>query len=70
MNLGFLSTFQGLPTYVSGYNEDEDVDGDTNTLFQYHWDEDKWTPHPTITVAHPRHLAAVFQVPKDILGIC
>ena len=60
--------FEGRPTMVDGYNEDDQKS--SGVLYQYHWDQDEWIPHPKISLKIPRFDATVFEVPKYLFGLC
>ncbi len=63
-----MDILDGLPTFVAGYNEDDqEING---KIYQYHWDEDEWVLHPSLSLTYPRHNFALFQVPKNLFGIC
>ena len=68
LNLGQLGILDGLPTFVGGYHED--LEASNGILYQYHWDQDEWIPHPALNLTIPRYRATAFQVPKDLFGIC
>jgi len=63
-----MDILDGLPTFVGGYNEEERAA--SNSIYQYHWDEDEWVLHPSIRMEFPRYNFALFQVPKNLFGIC
>ena len=65
---GHLVTFEGLPTFVGGYDDDKHKSSDT--LYQYNWEQDEWIMHPTLKLKIPRYEAAVFTVPKDLINVC
>ena len=59
-------TFEGLPTFVGGYDDDKLIA--SASLYQYHWKDDKWMEHPSLKLSTPRYEAAVFTVPKDLIS--
>jgi hypothetical protein len=63
-----MEIFEGLPTFVGGYNEEKKNRSDE--VFQYHWSEDKWVQRNDLKLKVPRDNAAMFEVPKDLFGIC
>lgn len=68
LNLGKMEILDGLPTFVGGYNED--IKNTSHNIYQYHWDRDEWILHPSLRLTYPRHNFALFQVPKNLFGIC
>ena len=65
---GHLDLFEGLPTFVGGYNSE--LGNSSKEVYQYHWSEDKWVKREDLALKVPRDQAAMFQVPKDLFGIC
>jgi len=68
LNLGKLGILSGLPTFVGGYNEDDQVT--SKSLYQYHWDQDEWVLYPSRELNFPRYNFAMFEVPQNLLGNC
>ena len=68
INTGEMVMFEGLPTIVDGFNED--TKKASGVLYQYHWDQNVWIPHPNISLQIPRLDATVFEVPKYLFGLC
>ena len=60
--------FEGLPTIVDGY--DQDNDKSSGVLYQYHWNQDEWIINPRMSLKVPRYDATVFEVPKYLFGLC
>jgi hypothetical protein len=59
-----MAFFEGLPTYVGGYNEDN---GDfSNVVYQYHWNVDQWIKHPKLSLQGP--ILRIYISAENILG--
>ena len=68
MRYGHMALFEGLPTFVGGFNVETNTT--SNQVYQYHWKEDKWQLRGDLTLKFPRTDGVLFEVPKDIFGIC
>ena len=60
--------FEGLPTFAGGY----DVEANKGNLevYQYHWDRNEWEHREDLRLKHERSRGAMFEVPRDLYGIC
>ncbi len=65
---GQLIQFEGLPTFVGGYNEETQTLN--NQVFQYHWAENKWVERQDVELKEKAIYMAAFEVPRDIFGLC
>ena len=63
-----MALFEGLPTLVGGHNVEENRTSDK--VYQYHWKEEKWELRKDILLEGPRTDGVMFEVPRDIFGIC
>jgi hypothetical protein len=65
---GSLVQFEGLPTYIGGYQADFAF---FNTaVYQYDWNEDEWFERNELQIEQMRRFSATFEVPRDIFGLC
>jgi hypothetical protein len=65
---GSLIQFEGLPTFIGGYNQD--IGDFSEVIYQYHWNENKWVERKTLAFEELRMFSATFEVPRDIFGMC
>ncbi len=65
---GQLIQFEGLPTFVGGYNENTGLLNDE--VYQYHWAEDMWVKREDVGMKEKAIYMAAFEVPRDIFGLC
>ena len=63
-----MALFEGLPTFAGGY----DVEANKGNLevYQYHWDRNEWEHREDLRLKHERSRGAMFEVPRDLYGIC
>lgn len=65
---GHMALFEGLPTFAGGFNVK--TDEDSLEVYQYHWSEDKWVHREDLRLKGPRSRGTMFEVPRDLFGIC
>ena len=77
LSFGQLAVFNNAATFVGGFLANGTTGRSSGKFYQYFWHEDKWEEYivdneePDIEpLYNPRHISAVFQIPKHALGFC
>ena len=65
---GHMALFEGLPTLVGGHDVEKGLT--SKEVYQYHWKENKWEIREDLVLESPRSDGVMFEVPRDIFGIC